>query len=76
MSKSVSAQAMEFTETPVSKKVRPAVAVKEIEHYIDNFNFGRLVWYITKRYRFKLSILVNAYFLGVPVVQFIHQFFL
>lgn len=74
MNKSVSAQAMEYIEAPVSKKVRPAVAVKEIERYVDQFNFGRLFWYVTKRYKFQLSVLINAYFIGAPLVRFFHQF--
>lgn len=75
MSKSVSAQAMEFTETPVSKKVRPAVAVKEIEHQIDNFGLGRILWYMVRRWKLQLSILINVYYIGAPLFRFIHQFF-
>jgi hypothetical protein len=69
------AQAMNFEDVQPSAKPHKHVAIKEIERTIDNFNFGRLSWYIVKRYRFQLSILVNAYFLGAPAVRFVSQFF-
>jgi len=74
MSKSVS-QALEYEKTPVSKKVRPELAVKEIEKIIDNFGFTRICWYLVKRYKFQISVLINVWFLGEPLFKFVHQFF-
>ncbi len=68
-------KAMEFTETPVKQAVRASVAIKEIERTIDNFGLGRIVWYLAKRYRFQISVLINVYFLGMPIFRFVHQFF-
>lgn len=74
MGKSVES-AMEFEKTSVSKKVRPGVAVKEIERAIDNFGVGRILWYMTKRWKFQLSFLVNVVFVATPIIKFAHQFF-
>lgn len=66
---------MEFEKTAVSNKVKPGVAVKEIERAIDNFGLGRILWYITRRYKFQISVLINVAFIATPIIKFVHQFF-
>lgn len=70
----VASKAMEFEKTPVSKVVRNGVIVKDIERTIDNLNLGRLLWYIAKRYKMQISVLINVAFVATPVIKFIHGF--
>lgn len=66
---------MHFEAMPIKKSVSGAVVRKEIERHMDNFGFTRIMWYLTKRYRFQLSFIVNIVLLGLPVFRFVHQFF-
>lgn len=74
MSKSAS-KAMEFEKTPIPKVIRNGVVVKDIERTIDNLNLGRIVWYLTKRYKMQISVLINVAFVSTPIIKFVHQFF-
>ena len=68
-------KSMQYEVTPVKKGVRKDVVIKELERYMDRLSLPRIVWYIFKRYKLQLSILINIAFLVAPVSKFIQVVF-